>query len=88
MSKLRKLTARLKAATDEISTDEEIEIHSNRLALISGCRRLTEYNKNSITLEMKDMTVIISGEDLEPESLINGKMAIRGFIAEVKYECD
>ena len=88
MPKIRRITKRLKSVCDEVLSDDEIEIHSNSLALISGCRRLTEYTKHKITLTMKDMTVTISGEDLEPESLINGRMAVRGFICEVKYECD
>lgn len=72
----------------ELVSDDEVEIHSNRYALISGCKKLTEYSDSKITIVMRGMTLTVTGEYLEPESLINGKMAIKGIIKEVRYECD
>jgi len=46
---------------------------------------LSEYNENKITLEMHKMTLVIVGERLEPESLINGQMALRGIIKGVSF---
>ena len=85
---IKRFIKKFKDVSADLISDEEIEIHSNRFALISGCKKLTEYSENRITLSMRDMTLTVTGEDLEPESLINGKMAIKGIIKEVRYECD
>ncbi|MBR6918209.1 MAG: YabP/YqfC family sporulation protein [Clostridia bacterium] len=85
MSKFKKLINKAKYAASCVTYGEMIELHSDRLALISGCRRLCDYKKEKIVLELKNMNVEFVGEDLEPESLINGEMAIKGIIREVKY---
>ncbi len=84
----KRFKRKIKDVSCELLSDAEVEIHSDRFALISGCRKLTEYSEERITLEMKDMTLTVIGEYLEPQSLINGKMEINGVIKEVRYERD
>ena len=76
---------RAKDLATDIMSDDQMEIHSNRLALITGCKKLTEYSREKVSLSFKNMDVEITGEELEPESLINGQMALRGIIRGVKY---
>ena len=83
--KLRGIVKRAKDLAVSISSDDEIEIHSNRLALITGCKKLTEYSREKVSLSFGKMDVEITGEELEPESLINGQMALRGIIRGVTY---
>ena len=83
--KMRGIVKRAKDLTINITSDDQIEIHSNRLALITGCKKLTEYSREKVSLSFKNMNVEITGEELEPESLINGQMALRGIIRGVTY---
>lgn len=76
---------RAKDLATDIMSDDQMEIHSNRLALITGCKKLTEYSREKVSLSFKNMDVEITGEELEPESLINGQMALRGIIRGVTY---
>ena len=66
-------------------SDEAIELHSNTLALISGCLKISEYSDTALEMAFRDHNVRITGRDLAPESLINGEMALTGTIYEVKY---
>jgi len=83
--KLSNLVNRFESIMSDMTSDVQIEIHSNRLMLISGCRKLTEYNTNNVKLLFKKMSLEIEGKDLVPESLINGQMAVRGIIEAVRY---
>ena len=76
---------RAKFLASNMFSDDQIEIHSNNYALITGCKKLTEYSKEKVTLSFRKMKMEITGEDLEPESLINGQMALKGHILEVRY---
>ena len=83
--RIRGIVKRAKDLATDIMSDDQMEIHSNRLALITGCKKLTEYSREKVSLSFKNMDVEITGEELEPESLINGQMALRGIIRGVKY---
>ena len=87
-SGLSKLLGGIKLKTNEYFTTDAIEIHSNTSAIITGCRKLTEYGKTRIVLRFREYDLVISGEGLEPEGLINGQMAVKGFITGVTYEFD
>ncbi len=82
---LSKLFDRAKRLSTELFGDDLIEIRSNNCALISGCRKMTDYNSNKVSMSFKNMRVEITGEGLEPESLLNGQMALKGVIKEVRY---
>ena len=82
VTKIRDGAKRIKK---DLTSDEMIEIHSNTLALISGCRKISEYTDEHLTLIFKNFTLSITGRDLVPESLINGQMSLRGEIVEVRY---
>ena len=84
----REVFRRFKDSVAETVASDCIEIHSDSLALISGCRTITEYSKEFLKLKLGNLTVIIEGEELEPESLINGQMAVSGIIKGVKYIAD
>lgn len=83
--RIRGIVKRAKDLATDIMSDDQMEIHSNRLALITGCKKLTEYSREKVSLSFKNMDVEITGEELEPESLINGQMALRGIIRGVTY---
>ena len=86
--KLSKKLGGFKLKVNEYFTLDAIEIHSNTHAIITGCRKLTEYGKTRVVLRFRDYDIVITGEDLEPEGLINGQMALSGFITGVTYEFD
>ena len=75
----------IKNTGDEFVSDDMIEIHSDKLALISGCVRITEYSSEKLSLSFRNKTVTLYGSRLEPESLINGQMAVKGTIRGVTY---
>lgn len=72
-------------AVGDVFSKDQIEIHSNIYMLISGCRKLTEYSDSRVTMTLGRLALVVEGEGLEPESLINGQMAIRGIIKGVRY---
>ncbi len=72
----------------EAFSDDMIEIHYDRLALITGCRRITEYSDSRLRLQFKNRSAIIEGTCLVPESLVNGQMAVKGNISRVVFEND
>ena len=76
---------RVKHMALDMFSDDQIEIHSNTYALITGCKKLTEYNREKVSLSFRDKRVEITGADLEAESLINGQMALKGTIRGVNY---
>ena len=76
---------RIKNIANDIFSDDSIEIYSGTYALVSGCKKLKEYTKEKIVLSFKNSELMICGNDLEPESLINGQISVRGEIKEVKY---
>ncbi|MBQ7669513.1 MAG: YabP/YqfC family sporulation protein [Clostridia bacterium] len=80
-----RLVKRIKNIANDIFSDDTIEIYSGAYALVSGCKKLKEYTKEKIVLSFKNSELMISGNDLEPESLINGQISIQGEIKEVKY---
>ena len=84
-SKFTGLLNKAKYLASDLTYDDQIEIHSNRYVLITGCRKLTEYSKEKVSLSFKDMDVEITGYELEPESLLNGQMALKGVIRGVNY---
>ncbi len=84
-NKLSSIIYKTKSIASGMFTDDQVEIISNRYALISGCKKLTEYSSEKIALSFRDMKIEIKGKDLEPESLLNGQMAVKGLIHEVIY---
>ena len=82
---IARLARKMKYASSGVFSDAVVEIRSNTLALIGGCVRLTEYSRERIALEFRDMKLEITGRDLEPESLLNGQKAVKGSICEVRY---
>ena len=86
MSRLEKLINKAKNYGSYVMHGIIVEIHSNNFALISGCARLVDYKSDRIVIDLGTMTLEIEGMDLEPESLVNGQMAVKGCIAAVKYE--
>ena len=80
-----KIMGSVRSCADGLFSDQLIEFHSNRYVLISGCRKMTEYNENVVKISFGDHEAQITGKRLIPESLINGQMAIRGKIDGVVF---
>lgn len=75
----------LKRISNDIFSDDTVEIHSGSLVYVTGCKKLKEYSKDQIKLSFKKYELVIEGEDLEPESLINGQISVRGTIKGVSF---
>ena len=84
-NKIPALFNKARSLASDLMRDDQIEIHSNNFALITGCRKLTEYNKNKVALSFRNMDVEITGNELEADSLLNGQMSLTGSICEVRY---
>ncbi|MBQ7714758.1 MAG: YabP/YqfC family sporulation protein [Clostridia bacterium] len=78
----------IKSACRDVFSDDMIEIHYDRLALITGCRKIKEYSKSRISLQFDKRRAVIEGIGLVPESLVNGQMAVSGIIQKVVFEDD
>ena len=87
-NRIKKLITKAKDSAMGLLSDDTLEIHSNKIALISGSRKLKEYKDDRIVLEFRSMILIIEGDCLVPESLINGQMSVKGKISALRYEYD
>lgn len=85
-NKLTAFKEQIRIAENELFSDDRIEIISDRSLTVNGCRKIVEYGKESIVLRLRGVTVSVSGEDLRPESLINGEIAVRGKIKRVELD--
>lgn len=65
----------------------QIQLLSNREALVDGCKGVIEYNEDSIRLSLGNMTVRFCGRGLQLRSMSEGNLLIDGFIQSLEYIC-
>ncbi|MBO5421651.1 MAG: YabP/YqfC family sporulation protein [Clostridia bacterium] len=77
---------------DKLELDEDIcrncgyiEIISNCCALIDGCKGISEYSENKITLNLGKRNVSFQGNSLTIKSLSMEQAMVEGFIVNVEF---
>lgn len=77
---------------DKLELDEDvcrncgyIEIVSNCCALIDGCKGVSEYSENLITLSLGKKSVTFEGNSLTIKSLSMEQALVEGFIVNVEF---
>lgn len=63
----------------------QIELLSNREALVDGCKGVMEYNENFIRLNLGKMTVRFCGRNLQLRGMSEGNVVIEGFIQSIDF---
>lgn len=82
-----KLISRIREKDIGLLLNTVIEIHNSSCVLISGCDRIVDYKPNEIKLSSSKGIVIIKGERLRLEGLVNSQISIIGKIFCVEL-CD
>ena len=65
----------------------QIQLISNREALVDGCKGVIEYNEDFIRLNLGNMTVRFTGRGLQLRSMSEESLIIHGFIQSLEYIC-
>lgn len=65
--------------------DMVIEIHNSSCMYVTGCERIKDYSPACIRLACVDGDVVISGERLRVEGLVNSQISISGRISGVSF---
>lgn len=68
-----------------VSGMSQIDIMSNREAIIEGCRGVLEYNEDYIRLNLGNMSVRFCGRALQLRSLSEESVIIEGFIQSIEF---
>ncbi|PWM39776.1 MAG: hypothetical protein DBX66_01530 [Clostridiales bacterium] len=63
----------------------QIELMSNREALVDGCKGVVEYNEDFIRLNLGNMTVRFCGRALQLRSMSEESVVIEGYIQSVDF---
>lgn len=63
----------------------QIELLSNREALIDGCKGVLEYNEKFVRLSLGNMTVRFCGRNLQLRSMSEECVAIDGFLQSIDF---
>lgn len=82
-----KLNEIKREASENSSVFPRIMMFSNREAIISGCKSITEYDRGEICLDCKKVTVKFSGTDMVIDSYISEEVRISGIIAGMELGC-
>ena len=70
-----------------LSQMTQIQLISNREALVDGCKGVIEYNEDFIRLNLGNMTVRFCGRGLQLRSMSEESVIIDGFIQSLEYIC-
>ncbi len=63
----------------------KLEIHSNRQAIVEGCKGVIEYNSDLVTLKCGKQTVSFLGANFEITSFFDETIVICGRISSVEF---
>lgn len=63
----------------------QIELMSNREALVDGCKGVVEYNEDFIRLNLGSMMVRFCGRSLQLRSMSEQSVVIEGFIQSIDF---
>lgn len=78
---------KLREEDNTLFLDTVIEIHNSSCVYITGCDRIKDYNAGCIKLSCRGGAVVISGEHLRVEGLVNSQISISGKLVGVEF-CD
>lgn len=70
---------------DVIYANPRIELSGNRMASVSGCSGVSEYENGRISLVADGTVTIFSGDGLEIISLGDGEAVIRGKFFSIEF---
>lgn len=65
--------------------EAKIEMLSNREIIVDGCKGVVEYNENLIKLNIGELILGITGDEMLIESFDSGVTVIRGKLAEISF---
>lgn len=68
-----------------ISNMAQIDLMSNREALIEGCKGVVEYNEDYIRLNLGNMGVRFCGRSLQLRSMNEECVIVEGFIQSIEF---
>lgn len=82
-----KLNEIKKETSENSSVFPRIMMFSNREAIVSGCKSITEYGNEQICLDCKKITVKFCGTDMVIDSYLSEEVRISGFITGMELGC-
>ena len=62
-----------------------IEMKSNKEAIVEGCKSISQYDENVISINMDKMTISFFGRNMEIKCMNSDSMVIRGVINSVEF---
>lgn len=62
-----------------------IEMKSNKEAIIEGCKSISQYDENVISINMDKMIISFFGRNMEIKCMNSDSMVIRGTISSVEF---
>lgn len=68
-----------------ITQMSQIELMSNREALVDGCKGVLEYNEEFIRLSLSGMTVRFNGRNLQLRGMSEEGVSITGFLQSIEF---
>ena len=75
---------RLKTMSESINSCT-IELFSNNRVIITDCKCVVDYSKEHIVLNLGDLNLKITGEDLITDSFVFGQTDIKGNIMKLEF---
>lgn len=80
----RKISKSLDFPYDSLCGSFRLEMHGDAEVLVSGCKKILEYDHTRIRLELKGRGMVICGEGLECMTYLDGTVEIKGTITDIK----
>lgn len=81
----RKKKERKSPIPDLHLNEAKIEMLSNREIIIDGCKGVVEYGENLIMLNIGELSLGISGDEMVIDSFDSGVAIIHGKFIEIKF---
>lgn len=81
----RKKKERKFIVPDMLLNEAKIEMLGNREIIVDGCKGVVEYGENLIKLNIGELTMGLSGDEMLIDSFDSGVAIIRGKFAEITF---
>ncbi len=69
-----------------IDKGARIVLHSNKEAIIDGCKGISEYDEDCIVLKLKNKNIMFKGCDLNISSYEKNYVVIKGNFQSIEFE--
>ena len=86
--KLKNRFLKLVDLPEEAFGGSHIEIISNSLVKVNGCRRIVDYSSDKVVLSMREYNLSVEGRDLTLSSYGESTATVSGYILSVKLGGD